>query len=96
MPGNLDTIFYTSSGSEANDNAIKIARRYTEKTNIIAINRGFHGRTLGTLSVTSSNMVCKYKCHPMIPGVFFTNPTKNALDYLLSYHTSPMKLRLLY
>ena len=89
MPGDLDTIFYTSSGSEANDNAIKIARRYTEKTNIIAINRGFHGRTLGTLSVTSSNIVCKYKCQPMIPGVFFIDPTKKALDDLLSYNISP-------
>ena len=89
LPGDLDTIFYTSSGSESNDNAIKIARRYTEKTNIISVNKGFHGRTLGTLSLTSSNIACKYKCQPLIPGVFFMDPTKKAFDSLLSYHTSP-------
>ena len=42
----LDNIFYVNSGSEATDNALKIARNYTQKTNIISMNRGFHGRTI--------------------------------------------------
>ena len=47
MPNkNLDNIFYVNSGSEATDNAIKIARSYTGKHNIIGMQRGFHGRTL--------------------------------------------------
>ena len=48
MPSKLiNNFFYVHSGSEATENAIKIARRYTNKTNIIAISGGFHGRILG-------------------------------------------------
>ena len=67
----LDNIFYVSSGSEATDNAIKIARVYTGKSNIIAMNRGFHGRTIAALSITSSNTVCKNGISPLLPNIFF-------------------------
>ena len=40
-------IFYVNSGSEAIENAIKIARLYRGKSNIITMNGGFHGRSLG-------------------------------------------------
>lgn len=86
---NLDNIFYTSSGSEATDNAIKIARRFTKKKNIIAMNKGFHGRSLGALSVTSSNLSCKLDSQPLIPGVFFCNtPKKSDLDIILNHQSS--------
>lgn len=87
---NLNSVFYTNSGSESTDNAIKMARRYTNKTNIITMNRGFHGRTLGALSITSSNLNCKLQAQPLIPGIFFCeNFTKESIDNLLSYQTSP-------
>ena len=91
MPSkSLDTVFYTSSGSEATDNAIRIARRYTGKTNIISLLGGFHGRTMGALSVTSSNLSCKFKSQPLLPGVFFCQePTIQSLDKVLSYNSSP-------
>lgn len=85
----LNNIFYVPSGSEATDNAIKIARKYTEKTNIIAINKGFHGRTLGALSVTSSNINCKYKTAPVLSGVYFSEPTIESIHNILSYNTDP-------
>lgn len=84
----LNSVFYTSSGSEATDNAIKIARRYTGKTNIIALTNGFHGRTLGALSVTSSGIACKYRSQPLIPGVFFCEPTIESLCKTLNHNTS--------
>jgi 4-aminobutyrate aminotransferase len=86
----LDTIFYVSSGSEATDNAIKIARRYTNKTNIIAMLNGFHGRSLGALSITSSNTSCKLGLQPLMPGCFFCPDfTRKSIDNILSYNSSP-------
>ena len=86
----LDTVFYVNSGSEATDNAIKIARSFTKKQNIITITRGFHGRTYGALSITSSNLSCKTQTHPFIPGVYFCNPNDvDHFDEILENQTSP-------
>ena len=48
----LDRIFYANSGAEANEGAIKIALKYTDKSEIITTNNSFHGRTLLTLAAT--------------------------------------------
>jgi len=86
----LDNIFYVNSGSEATDNAIKIARKYTNKPNIIAMNKGFHGRTLGALSVTSSNLNCKKGIYPTIPNIYFCNDfSKQSLNTIFEYISSP-------
>ena len=45
-------VFFCNSGSESNETAMKIARRYTGKNKIIAMKNGFHGRTIGSLSAT--------------------------------------------
>ncbi|MGC9357114.1 MAG: aspartate aminotransferase family protein, partial [Anaerolineae bacterium] len=44
--------FFCNSGAEANETSLKIARRYTGRTEIVAMEGGFHGRTIGPLSVT--------------------------------------------
>ena len=91
MPSNtLNSIFYVNSGSEATDNAIKIARAYTKKQNIITMKKGFHGRTYGALSVTSSNLSCKKNINPLLPGVYFSeiNNIQSFKD-ILTYNTSP-------
>lgn len=86
----LDNIFYVSTGSEATDNAIKIARAYTKKSNIISINGGFHGRTLGALSVTSSNLNCKRGITPLLSNTYFCSDfTKESLDKLLTFQSAP-------
>ena len=86
----LDNIFYVNCGSEATDNAIKIARSYTGKSNIISLNGGFHGRTLGALSVTSSNLACTKNISPLISNIFFCpNPTKEAINQVLEFQSSP-------
>jgi 4-aminobutyrate aminotransferase-like enzyme len=87
---NLDNIFYVNSGSEAIDNAIKISRVHTKKSNIISMNKGFHGRTISALSITSSNTVCKQGISPLIPNIYFCeNMTKDSLDKVLNYQSSP-------
>jgi 4-aminobutyrate aminotransferase len=90
MPKNLDTFFYVNSGSEATDNAIKIARHYTKKSNIISMHRGFHGRTIGAMSITSSKVSYRQGCQPLMPGVFFCNDyLKQDIEQIFSYQSSP-------
>jgi 4-aminobutyrate aminotransferase len=91
MPSkDIDNFFFVNSGSEATDNAIKVSRRYTGKTNIISMLKGFHGRTIGALSVTSSNINCKFKTQPMISGNYFCNEfTEQSLNNILEFQSSP-------
>ncbi|MCB9896820.1 MAG: aspartate aminotransferase family protein [Planctomycetes bacterium] len=51
-PEGLRRVFFCNSGSEANETALKIARRHTGRRRIVAMREGFHGRTLGSLAVT--------------------------------------------
>lgn len=53
-----DKIFFANSGAEANEGAIKLARKFTGKGEIIATNNSFHGRTLATVTATGQD---KYK-----------------------------------
>jgi 4-aminobutyrate aminotransferase-like enzyme len=91
MPSkNLNNFFFVNSGSEATDNAIKISRKFTGKTNIISMLKGFHGRTIGALSVTSSNNNCKLKSQPLVPGNYFCNDfTQESLNNILEYQSAP-------
>lgn len=51
-PGNLDVAFLTSTGTEANEGALKLARKYTGRPGYVAFEGSFHGRTYGSLSVS--------------------------------------------
>jgi acetylornithine/N-succinyldiaminopimelate aminotransferase len=65
--------FFCNSGAEANEAALKIARKATGRTRIIALEGGFHGRTLGSLSATGQP--AKWEGFgPLLPGVAFAKP----------------------
>ncbi|MHA1603543.1 MAG: aspartate aminotransferase family protein [Candidatus Freyarchaeota archaeon] len=66
-PKGLTRTFLSNSGAEAVECAIKLARKYTGKKEIIAMTKGFHGRTLGALSATWEK---KYRTpfEPLVPG----------------------------
>ncbi|WP_128476880.1 aspartate aminotransferase family protein [Halorussus pelagicus] len=51
-PGNMGNVWLCNSGTEANEAAIKFARSATQNSKIVAAQRGFHGRTMGSLSAT--------------------------------------------
>lgn len=51
-PESIKQAFFCNSGAEANETSLKIARRYTGRTEVVAMAGGFHGRTIGPLSVT--------------------------------------------
>jgi len=67
-PPNLDCFFFTNSGSEAVENAIKIARSVTGRQKVVSFTGGFHGRTLGALSATHSNVIYKQGLGPLVSG----------------------------
>ncbi len=69
--------FFSNSGTEAVEAAIKLARYHTKRFNIIAFLGSFHGRTLGSLAMTSSKTVQRRGFGPMGAGVFhapYANP----------------------
>lgn len=51
-PDGLDNVFFANSGSEANETALKLARKHTGRSNVVALEGGWHGRTLGSLATT--------------------------------------------
>jgi len=71
VPSELDTFFFSNSGAEAVEAAVKLARQATGRTNIIAFQRSFHGRTVGTMSLTSSKTIYRVGYQPLMAGVFF-------------------------
>src|SRR5665213_1956092 len=61
--------YYGNSGAEAVECALKLARYYTRRQNIISFFGAFHGRTMGALSLTGSKPQQKRRFSPMVPGV---------------------------
>lgn len=74
----MDKVFFTNSGTEAIEGALKIARRYAYNKDgghdheIIAMNHSFHGRSLGALSVTGNDHY-QEPFKPLIPGIKFAD-----------------------
>ena len=70
LPKKLSYVFFQSTGTEAVEAALKFSRKATKKKKIIAFENAFHGRTMGSLSVTWKP---KYRepYQPLIPGVVF-------------------------
>lgn len=69
MPEGLDSVFFGNSGAEVIDGAIKLARKSTGRTAIIGFAGGFHGRTYGALTLTTSNVNYRTGHGPLVPDI---------------------------
>jgi len=69
----LNRAFFCNSGTEANEGALKFARLATKKTKLVALVESFHGRTLGSLSLTGHEAY-RTPFAPLVPGVTFVEP----------------------
>jgi 4-aminobutyrate aminotransferase len=69
MPGPHRS-FFANSGTEANEAALKLAKYYTKRQNVIAFLGAFHGRTMGSLSLTASKPAQRRGFAPFVPGVY--------------------------
>jgi 4-aminobutyrate aminotransferase len=105
VPSPIDSFFFTNSGAEAVENAVKIARMATGKPNIIVFNGSFHGRTAATMALTTSKTGYRTGFGPLPSGIF-VSPFPYAfrlgmseeqasqyaleqLEYLLASQTAP-------
>jgi acetylornithine/N-succinyldiaminopimelate aminotransferase len=70
MPAPLDTCYFVNSGTEAIEAALKLAKRTTQRTRLIAIEGSYHGNTHGSMSV-SHNETKKAAFRPLLPDVHF-------------------------
>src|SRR5215213_1225225 len=69
----LNRAFFCNSGTEANEAALKFARLASKKTKLVALEESFHGRTLGSLSLTGHDAY-RTPFAPLVPGVTFVAP----------------------
>ena len=84
VPSGLDKIFFSNSGAEAVETALKFSRKFSGKPGVISMNGGYHGKTLGALSVTSGE---KYRrpFEPLLDHIKFvpygnTNKLVDSID----------------
>jgi acetylornithine/N-succinyldiaminopimelate aminotransferase len=84
LPPGLTRVFFASSGAEANDAVIKLARKVSGKMNVISMEQSFHGRTISTASATGQAKH-REKFNPLMPNYLFV-PYNNvdALERVIS------------
>ncbi|MCK6618374.1 MAG: aspartate aminotransferase family protein [Cyclobacteriaceae bacterium] len=70
LPPSLNCCYFVNSGTEANEGALKLAKRFTGRTEIVSCYKSYHGSTHGSLSV-SGNEQKKYAFRPLLPDVRF-------------------------
>lgn len=78
LPDSLNSVYFTNSGAEACEAAIKLARRVTTRPKIIAANHSYHGHTLGALSIMGSEY-WRNAYRPLLPGVLHFDYNSNAM-----------------
>jgi len=83
LPATLNCVYFTNSGAEATEGALKLAKRCTNRTNIIAFNKSYHGSTQGALSLMGDEYY-RNAYRPLLPGVYHFNynddEVLNAID----------------
>ena len=82
-PAHLDTFFFSNSGAEATEAAVKLARQATRRPNIIVFQGSFHGRTAQTMAMTTSKTVYRANYQPL-PGGIFVAPFPYAYRYQMN------------
>jgi 4-aminobutyrate aminotransferase len=107
VPTSIDGFFFSNSGAEAVEGAVKLARAATGKQNIIVFSGSFHGRTAGTMALTTSKTIYRAGFGPLPAGVFVapfpyafrlgmseeqaSQYALEQLEYLLASQTAPME-----
>ncbi|GAB3016786.1 aspartate aminotransferase family protein [Niabella terrae] len=69
MPDTLNAVYFTNSGAEAVEGAMKLAKRATNRSKIIACNRSYHGSTQGALSIIGDEY-WRNSYRPLLPGIY--------------------------
>lgn len=87
LPASLSSVYFTNSGAEAVEGAIKLAKRVTGKTNLIACNNSYHGSTTGALSLLGDEY-WRNAFRPLMPGVGHYDYNTQELIDAIDDHTA--------
>ncbi|MGN6495031.1 MAG: aspartate aminotransferase family protein [Agriterribacter sp.] len=68
LPSTLNSVYFTNSGAEAVEGAMKLAKRYTGRTEIVAFHQSYHGSTQGALSIIGDEY-WRNAYRPLLPGI---------------------------
>ena len=97
-PSGIDTFFFSNSGAEATEAAVKLARQATGRPNIVVMEGSFHGRTMLTMAMTTSKTSYRAGYQPLPAGIFpttFPRPFEWGVDESVAVETALRRLRLL-
>ena len=87
LPASLNSVYFTNSGSEATEGAMKLAKRFTGRTSIVSFKDSYHGSTQGALSIMGDEY-WRNAFRPLLPGVYHADyNSEEALD-LITNHTA--------
>lgn len=82
LPESLNAVYFTNSGAEAVEGAMKLAKRSTNRTNIIAFNKSYHGSTQGALSILGDEY-WRNAYRPLLPGILHLEyNSSDVLNYI--------------
>ena len=70
LPESLQVLYYTMTGTEANEGALKLAKKHTGRSKMVTFERSYHGDTHGSLSVTG-RAIYREPFEPLLPGIEF-------------------------
>jgi acetylornithine/N-succinyldiaminopimelate aminotransferase len=84
-------VHFANSGTEANEAALKVARKAKPRGTIVSVHRGFHGRTYGSLSATPQESK-QAPFAPLVPGFLAVEPTAEAIVAAVDEHTAAVVL----
>ena len=71
-PDGIERVLFMNSGAESVEAAVKLAKKTTGRQGVIVFRGGFHGRTMGSVSYTTSRVKYRQGYHPVVPSVFIT------------------------
>jgi acetylornithine/succinyldiaminopimelate/putrescine aminotransferase len=87
LPATLDAVYFTNSGAEAVEGAMKLAKRVTNKTTIVACHHSYHGSTQGALSIIGDEY-WRNAFRPLLPGIVHTTFGSAEMLAAIDEHTA--------
>ena len=91
LPDSMEQIYLVNSGTEANEGALKLAKKYTGRSEFVAFNNSYHGDTQGSLSVTGRD-IYRDPYLPLLPDVYFGEFNSDSALDLISDETAAVIL----
>jgi acetylornithine/N-succinyldiaminopimelate aminotransferase len=87
LPSILNSVYFTNSGTEATEGAMKLAKRVTGRTEMVAFNNSYHGSTQGALSVMGDEY-WRNSFRPLLPGIHHANYNSWEALELINHNTA--------